>query len=143
MSFIAGFLAAAALAAPAAATAQAATILPGYWESKNRVFPLPAKTDLRCIAAKDIKKFLAGPSNHIYHCVYPLQEAAAGKVAFSGYCEDKKGRRYEISGSGDYTPTTLEMTAKLSGKFGGIPLTFQASTHARRISKTCPPGQMK
>ncbi|HEV2362653.1 MAG TPA: DUF3617 family protein [Caulobacteraceae bacterium] len=132
-----GALGAFLFARPAAATE---TILPGYWESVNRViYPLPSeKTDRRCITPKDIAKFLRGPQNHIYHCVYPVQEASGGHIRFSGVCVDKKGHAARIRGEGAYTPTTLQMTARGSFKALGIPIPFAASTQAHRIGDQCP-----
>lgn len=129
-----------ALAAALPATTRAAeTILPGYWESQNRVaFPgLGSHTDRRCITAAQVARFVQGPSNHIYDCVYPVHSAEGGKIAFSGRCTDKKGRSFPIAGHGAYTSTTLDMTADV--KLG--PLTVEATTHAHRVSDTCPAPQ--
>ena len=129
----------AALAVLAAGAAfPAGTIEPGYWESVSRVAPLAGKTDRRCITSKDVAKFLQGPSNHIYQCTYPTQQVGDGKLAFAGECVDKKGRRIPIHGEGEYTPTTLKMSAYVTWKVGGVPLTFEATTDAHRIGDTCP-----
>lgn len=114
------------------------TILPGYWESVNRVgFPVNSnKTERRCITPKDVAKVVQGPHNHIYDCQYPEHSAAGGQISFNGRCVDKKGLSVKISGHGDYTETTLRMSAVV--KIG--PLSVEASTDAHRLGDVCPAG---
>ena len=116
------------------------TILPGYWESVNKVvFPVVrTTTDRRCITPKDVTKFLLGPSNHIYACTYPTQTVGQGQVSFAGQCVDKKGHRLQISGHGTYTETTLQMTADVTFMLGGVALSGEATTDAHRIGDACP-----
>ena len=116
------------------------TIRPGYWESVNKiVYPLPKTSiDRRCITSKDVAKFLMGPSNHIYACTYPTQSAGHGQLSFAGECVDKKGRRVQISGHGTYTETTLQMTADVTFRLAGVPISGEATTDAHRIGDTCP-----
>jgi len=116
------------------------TILPGYWESVNKiVFPISkTTTDRRCITPKDVAKFLAGPSTHIYACTYPIQNVGNGQMSFAGECVDKKGRKVQISGHGAYTDTTLQMTADGNFRVAGIPIPFEATTDAHRIGDVCP-----
>ena len=113
------------------------SILPGYWETTDRT-PLGAKTERRCITPKDVAKFMRGPSNHIYACAYPEESIGAGKIAFRGECVDKKGQRVQLSGQGAYTRTTLKMSADVTVRLLGIPLTLSASTDARRLDDICP-----
>jgi hypothetical protein len=116
------------------------TILPGYWESVNKVvFPISkTTTDRRCITPKDVAKYLMGPSNHIYTCTYPTQSVGNGQVSFAGECVDKKGHRVQISGHGAYTETTLQMTADVTFRLAGIPISAEATTDAHRIGDACP-----
>jgi len=115
------------------------TILPGYWEADVR-FMGTSKVERWCIAPKDISKFLSGPSNHIYHCVYPQNTVADGKMSFSGECRGGKGERIKLSGGGDYTPTTVH--SRVDGRYMlfGIPIPGSASTDAHRLGDVCPPG---
>ncbi|HEY5071489.1 MAG TPA: DUF3617 family protein [Caulobacteraceae bacterium] len=128
------------LAPAAGGAAGADTIRPGYWESVNKVvYPISStKIDRRCVTAKDVAKFLMGPSNHIYACAYPTQTIGHGQIRFAGECTDKKGRKVQISGHGTYTPTSLRMTADLTFKLAGIPISAEASTDARRLGDVCP-----
>jgi hypothetical protein len=139
----------AAIAAPAALLAGASpadekkpdSILPGYWESTLKLpFPFGSKTERRCIQQRDIDKFLKGPSNHIYTCVYPTNSIGDGHLAFKGECSSRKGRRLWISGEGDYTPTTVSMKVHVTSKLAGIRVGGAASTKGRRIGDVCPPG---
>src|SRR5437764_5062184 len=67
------------------------SILPGYWEAAYTVMGI-GKTERWCIQPKDISKFMHGPSNHIYHCEYPVSTAGDGVVRFEGECHSRKGR---------------------------------------------------
>jgi len=133
------------LAAAAGFGRAAETIRPGYWESENRVLaPIQsATTDRRCIAAKDVAKFLGCHINHHYDCVCPEQSASGGRIDFRGQCIDKKGQKVEISGHGQYTASTLRMTADFTFKYLGLPISGSASTDAHRIGDDCPPGSVK
>jgi hypothetical protein len=131
-------LSTALLAAAGTRALAAETIRPGYWESVNIVgFPVNStKTDRRCITAKDVERFVQGPRNHIYDCQYPEHSAAGGQISFNGRCVDKKGFSVKISGHGEYTETTLKMSALV--KVG--PLAVEASTDAHRLGDACPAG---
>lgn len=131
-------LGALALAGPAMA---AETILPGYWESTNRLLSPVRTTDVerRCITPADVQKFMMGPSNRHYTCTYPTKSFAGGKILLKGQCVSKKGRQVEVSGEGSYTPTSFKLTANIATTFVGLPIWGRASTEARRIGDTCPP----
>jgi len=135
-------LGAAALAGPAAAVQNDAPIKPGYWESTNRLLsPIrDSSTERRCITPADVEKFMNGPSNRHYTCTYPTKVIQNGKITLKGTCLSKKGRRVAVQGEGAYTPTSFQITARISSEFLGIPLSGRASTEARRISDTCPPA---
>lgn len=126
-----------AFAGPALA---AEGILPGYWESTNRMLS-PIRTssvEKRCITPQEVAKFMMGPSNRHYTCTYPVKSFAGGKILLKGTCVSKKGRKVEVSGQGSFTPTTFQLTAVVATEFLGIPVSGKASTDARRISETCP-----
>lgn len=131
-------VACAALAGPAAAQS---AIEPGYWESTNRLLsPIRStSTEKRCITPADVDKFMAGPSNRHYACTYPTRVIRGGKITLAGSCVSKKGRRVSVSGQGDYTPTSFNLTANIATEFLGLPISGKASTEARRIGDACPP----
>ncbi len=126
-----------AISVPALA---ADTIQPGYWEARDEVLsPIhTTKTERRCITPHDVDKFMSCHINHIYQCVCPEQTAAGGVVAFKGQCVDKKGRKVGISGHGAYTPTSLTMTADVTFRLLGIPMSGEARTEAHRLGDACP-----
>jgi hypothetical protein len=130
------------LAAPTA-TLAATTILPGYWESTNKLLsPIKqSKTERRCITPKDVDKFLAGPSNRHYDCTYPTKVFSGGKITLKGSCVSKKGRKVAVQGSGAYTPTSFNLTAEIATEFLGLDITGRASTEAHRIGDECPPPE--
>lgn len=117
-------------------------VRPGYWETTSTVSApvVSTKTEQRCVTAKDVARFMMGPSNHIYSCVYPQQQASGGRLTFKGHCTSRKGREADISGQGDYTPTTLHMDAQVETTLGPLPITLTASEDARRIGDVCPPA---
>jgi hypothetical protein len=131
----------AGLAAPAAAQPRSTPIIPGYWESTNRLLsPVrTSKTERRCLTPADVDKFLAGPSNHHYDCDYPTRVVENGRIRMAGTCVSrKKGRKVAVTGQGNYTPTSFHLTATIATEFAGIPISGRASTDARRIGDTCP-----
>jgi len=139
MKALSVLLAAAFVATPAAAAA-ATTILPGYWESTNKLLsPIKqSKTEKRCITPADVDKFLAGPSNRHYACTYPTKVFAGGRITLKGTCVSKKGRKVAVQGSGTYTPTSFNLTAEIATEFLGLDIAGKASTEARRIADVCP-----
>lgn len=126
------------LAAPAAAQEQ--TILPGYWEVTNKVSAIisQTKTEKRCITPAEVSKFVMGPSNRHYKCDYPTRVFKDGKIRLKGNCATKNGSQAALEATGTYSPTTFNMTAKISTTYAGVPLSGTATTTARRISETCP-----
>jgi len=133
-------LAAPLVAAASLAAAAESPITPGYWESTNAVVSPyhQTTTERRCITPADVGKFLGGPINHHYTCVYPTQRVADGKIAMKGVCTDNKNRKVAVSGRGTYTPTSFHMDATIATSFLGIPLSGRASTDAHRIGDACP-----
>jgi hypothetical protein len=135
-------LALAALAPAIPARAQQYPINPGYWEAHTTFLGLIGSTDRYCIKPKDINKFLAGPSNHIYHCAYPDQVTADGRLHFKGSCIQKKRGKVvmviALEGDGAYTPTTVMMKAHGSTHVLGLPVGGSASVDGHFISADCP-----
>ena len=130
----------AALAVAGSAAAAQSPILPGYWESTNTVSsPLHStSTSRRCISPADVDRFLTGPINHHYTCVYPIRRVAGGKLAMKGVCTDNKGRQVRVSASGAYTPTSFHVDAVMATRFLGLPVSGHGTTEARRIADACP-----
>jgi Protein of unknown function (DUF3617) len=131
-----------ASAVSSAAHAQAYPINPGYWEAHTTFMGLIGSTDRYCIKPKDINKFLSGPSNHIYHCTYPDQVTADGKMHFKGACVQKKHGKVvmviDLEGDGDYTPTTVRMRAHGSTHVLGLPVAGSAAVEGRFLGADCP-----
>jgi len=135
-------LIAAFAAAAAGAARPAETIRPGYWESTSRVHAVisESKVDRRCIAQKDVEKFMSCYINHHYSCVCPEQSYENGQIRYRGMCTDAKGAKVGIVGQGAYTPTTLHLDAEFTFRLAGIPIKGEASTDAHRIADECPGG---
>jgi hypothetical protein len=138
-ALILAFLAATTPAA--SALAQSTPIEPGYWESRNKMgigpVTLSNKVERKCLTPKEVDKFMDGPSNRHYACTYPVKTIADGKIVMAGECvHRKKGTRIDLKLSGDYTPTSFDMKARL--KWGV--LTGSGTSSARRIGDVCPPG---
>jgi hypothetical protein len=133
-------LAAPVLAAPGLAAAADPPIQPGCWESTNQVTSPIRSTSKsqRFISAADVNRFLTGPINHHYTCVYPTREVAAGRLVMKGVCTDNKGRQVKVDGHGTYTPTSFRVEADIATRLLGIPLSGHAVTDARRIGDACP-----
>lgn len=127
------------LAAPAAAR-QTTTIQPGWWESTNVLNFVITDTDheRRCITPADVDKILSGRINRHYTCTYPEKRVADGKMYFKGTCVDKRGRKVKVTATGTYSPTAFTLSADLSGKVAGVPVSARASTTARRLGDVCP-----
>lgn len=118
------------------------SIRPGYWESTERVTaPIKSlKTEQRCVTPDDIAKFMSCYINHHYQCTCPQQVIGAGRIAFKGLCVDHNGQRVTIQGSGDFTTTTLHLSAIAGFRLLGLPFEAEAATSAHRLGDICPPG---
>lgn len=137
---IAAFAGLTALCAASASLAREETILPGYWQSENKVgFPLnDDSTSLQCVTAQKVEQFLSGPSSRNYKCTYDTSQVGGGSVKASGSCVDKSGLESNIAVEGTYTPTSFELQAQLRVNVGGLGIPISASTKARRIADECP-----
>lgn len=126
-------------AVPAMAREGSSAIQPGWWESTNTLNLIITDTEVerRCITPADVDKVLSGRINRHYTCTYPEKRVADGKMYFKGVCVDKRGRKVNVTATGTYSQTAFTLTAKLSGKVAGVPLSATASTSAHRIGDTC------
>jgi hypothetical protein len=126
--------------ASGAARSAAETIRPGYWEATETVLsPIQTtKVERRCIDAKQVEKFMSCYINGHYSCVCPEQSYADGQIRYRGICTDRKGAQVGIVGRGNYTATTLHVTADVTFSLAGLPITGQAATDAHRIADDCP-----
>jgi hypothetical protein len=117
-------------------------IRPGWWETTSKVLsPITqTKTENRCLTARDVERFMMGSPNHIYHCTYPTQVVANGRLLFRGDCVSNGGRKAKFSGAGTYSPTSLHMTGEVRSTLGPLPFTARVSTDARRLGDVCPPA---
>lgn len=136
--FTTALLACAILAGPARADDEA--IKPGYWDVTNRVLaPIHTKSlEKRCITPAEVAKFMMGPSNRHYKCVYPTKSFSGGRILLKGTCT-KKNQSFAVDGTGSFSPTSFSLTATIATEFLGIPVTAKASTEAKRIGDVCPP----
>ena len=134
------FLVLAATVAAAGPAIAADTILPGYWESTDRVTAPVARTttERRCILPADVAKFMEGPSNRHYTCTYPTRRISGGRIELKGQCVSKGGQQIAVEGQGDYTPTSFHLDAQIQTSFYGLAISGKADTTARRIADTGP-----
>jgi hypothetical protein len=118
---------------------------PGYWEVTNTATLLftSKKVEHRCLVASEINKFMTGPSNRHYACTYPTRVVGDGRIRLAGSCATKKGQVANITAQGTYSPATFKLNATLSTKIGGIPLSGQATTNAKRLGDTCPADALR
>ena len=131
-------LALALLAAPAAAKDADYPINPGYWEMTMTWLGLVTTTERYCVEPRNIRKFIAAPCNHIYHCNYPVETIADGKAHFDGYIRGNN-ELYHVTGGGAYSPTTLDMHMSGSGHWKMVPIAdAQASLKAHFLGADCP-----
>ena len=126
------------LSLPVSAKAEDYPINPGYWEIRTAWLGLLTKTERYCIEPKNIAKFMSGPCNHIYHCSYPVQQTADGKVYFKGKVLGHD-EAYDVEGGGDYSPTSLDVKFSGSGHWRFVPVVgATASIRAQFLDAACP-----
>ena len=131
-----GALALGAVALPAIA----APILPGYWESTDKVTsPIQeTKTSRKCITEDQIESYLTGPVNNHYTCHYNNRKIDGGTFSMTGDCVDNNGLPVKVQVTGVYTETSFTMNGRMRIMVGGLPIPVSASTDAHRISAECP-----
>jgi len=128
------------LVLPLAARAASYPINPGYWEVKENWLGLVHQTERVCVEPRNIVKFLAAPCNHIYRCVYPVQQMGGGKIHFEGTWS-KRGELYHVRGSGDYSPTRVELGVTGHGHWHVMPVpNVSASIRGAFLGPDCPAG---
>lgn len=136
---LASLAAAGLLAAPAVAQ-ESSTIQPGWWESTNTLNFVIKDVDRerRCITPVDVDKVMSGRINRHYTCTYPEKRVEDGKMFFKGTCVDKRGRKVNVTATGTYSATAFTLSASLSGKVAGVPVSATANTTAKRLGDVCP-----
>ena len=129
-----------ALACALVGAAQAAPILPGYWESTDSITsPIQeTKTERKCITEAQIESYMTGPVNNHYSCHYSDRKLADGTFSMSGDCVDHSGIPAKVEVDGVYTATSFKMNGHLQIMLGALALPVTASTDAHRISAECP-----
>jgi hypothetical protein len=138
-----GALALSAFALGAFAPAIASPILPGYWESTDKVTsPIQeTKTSRKCITEDQIESYLTGPVNNHYTCHYNTRKIQDGAFSMAGDCVDNNGLPVKVQVSGVYSDTSFTMNGRMRIMIGGLPIPVSASTDAHRLSAECPaPG---
>ncbi|HUO11618.1 MAG TPA: hypothetical protein VMU37_02575 [Caulobacteraceae bacterium] len=111
-------------------------INPGYWEVAER-WLLLSRTERYCVEPWNITRFIAAPCNHLYHCSYPVQRFEAGRFHFEGVVW-RHDERYSVSGGGDYSPTSLHVSARFAGHYRFLPLAIGASLDGKYLGADCP-----
>ena len=127
--------------APADLTAQAPPpgqypINPGYWRVVEH-WPLISRTELYCIEPWNITRFMLAPCNHIYRCVYPVQQLGPDSFHFKGVITGK-GDRFDVQGGGDYTLTRVHLSVSGLGHWHILPVIFAASLDGQFLGADCP-----
>ena len=112
-------------------------INPGYWEVVERWLVI-RKTERYCVAPENISRFMAAPCNHIYNCAYPVQSIEDDKLRFEGVIW-KRDERYDVHGSGAYSPTELHVNLHGRGHWHLLPIVFGGSLDGRFLGADCPP----
>jgi hypothetical protein len=130
----------------AAAHAQEAPILPGYWESQDSYSVLfsGGSHDRKCLTTAMIAKFIESPSLKRYACTYASHSLQNGQAHFDGgACYSKKGRKVlsDVALRGDFAPEHFHLDARFKlvvSAGGGIGLPGTAQIDAHRLAPTCP-----
>ena len=133
-----------ATAPPAAAfAADTSPILPGYWESTDRLEVLLSSTKVsrKCLTADQVSEWLTAPATRHYSCTYDQRHVGGGHASFHGTCMDKRGRTLKVAITGAYTPEAFHLVAHFQYMLtAGIAIPGDATTDAHRLSATCPEG---
>jgi hypothetical protein len=113
-------------------------INPGYWQVAYH-WLLLSHTDRYCVEPRNITRFMAAPCNHLYHCSYPVQQIEADRFHFAGVIW-RHDERYNVTGGGAYSPTTLRFSVTGMGHFHILPFAFSASLDGQYLGPDCPAG---
>ena len=122
--------------------AEAAPVLPGYWESaESYAVLIPGGGHSRkCLTAETIDKFVAAPSNSHYRCTYASQQISGGQAAYrGGACYAKSGRKVlsDVAVDGRYQPESFHLTFHFKlivSAGGGFGVPGSAEIDAHRIA---------
>ncbi len=130
------------LAAPAASlnaqSAQADTVLPGYWRYTTSALGVK-DTETKCVRASEISRFFGGLSTRRYSCTYPVRQVGNGNARFEGSCVSKSGRQVRVRLNGTYQPEEFSFRGGASIRAAGIWSPFiPASITAERLAAQCP-----
>jgi hypothetical protein len=111
-------------------------INPGYWEVVEH-WLLINRVERYCVEPQNIVRFMAAPCNHIYTCSYPVQVFEADKFRFEGVVLGHN-ERFSVKGGGDYTPTSLHVSARFLGHYKVVPLLIRGSIDGQYLGADCP-----
>lgn len=113
-------------------------VRPGYWRYETKVSIFGGSSETKCLKREEIERFLFNPCNRHHICTYPVKQVGNGKLHLEGQWVKKKngGKPIPVAADGTYTPTTLNMTARV--KVLGMNVTGQI--HGTWISDSCPAG---
>jgi hypothetical protein len=111
-------------------------INPGYWEVAEH-WLLINRIERYCVEPQNIVRFMAAPCNHIYTCSYPVQVFEADKFRFEGVVLGHN-ERFSVKGGGDYTPTSLHVSARFFGHYKVVPLVIRGSIDGQYLGADCP-----
>jgi len=111
-------------------------INPGYWQVAEH-WLLLSRTERYCVDPWNITRFMAAPCNHLYHCSYPTQRIEADRFHFAGVIW-RRDERYNVTGSGLYSPTSLHLAVTGMGHFHVLPFAFRASLDGAYLGPDCP-----
>jgi hypothetical protein len=111
-------------------------INPGYWQVVEH-WLLINRTERYCVEPQNIVRFMAAPCNHIYTCSYPVQVFEADKFRFEGVVLGHN-ERFSVKGGGDYTPTSLHVSARFLGHYKVVPLLIRGSIDGQYLGADCP-----
>ena len=135
-----GLMLAAPVASPNAQTAQATTVLPGYWEYTTSALG-QRDTEQKCVRPSEINRFFGGLSTRRYTCTYPVREVGNGNARFEGSCVSKSGRQVRVRLNGTYQPEQFSFRGGASVRAAGIWSPYiPATISAKRLAAQCPAG---
>jgi hypothetical protein len=131
------------VAAIPARAADTPPILPGYWESTDRLEVLIPTTKVthKCLTADQVTQWLTAPATRHYSCTYDQRKVGDGRAYFHGTCMDKRGRTLTVAINGTYAPEHFHLAARFNYMLtAGVGIPGDAITDAHRLSAECPAG---